>query len=343
MLALLLYLGGPPILSWPGGTPVLSWGYPILTWLGVLCPGSGVSQDGITPSQDWGTAPERTWKRTWDWGTPRKDLGPVTWQRTWDWGTPPPQKVLCEHKRHNACYIASACSAVLCWGGIPSWPGWGIPHPFLARGYPSPVLEAYPVLAGGTPGWGTPTRTGVPPGQDWDIPQKGPETSDLGLGYHQKEPGTSGLGQNLGLGYPLERTWDQWPGKEPGTGVPPPGSGEQSKSLHYLPHPSDAGGKKGHQVNVGYWSLWRPVHECFSAKRSPHLNVGYWWWSGPMNVFHVKMSPHHSANYWWWWEPHWSVVTFLHRRQSGMGPQHAGVDIPPSLQHCSLCIVIFLN
>ena len=63
------------------------------------------------------------------------------------------------------------------------------------------------------PGWGTPVlswlgggvpslRQGVP--LSWDTP-------------------------HLGLGYPWERTWDQRPGKEPGTGVPP-------RILHYHYH-----------------------------------------------------------------------------------------------------------
>ena len=36
---------------------------------------------------------------------------------------------------------------------------------------------------------------------------------------------TRDQGKNLGLGYPLERTWDQRPGKEPVTGYPQKGPG----------------------------------------------------------------------------------------------------------------------
>ena len=72
--------------SWPGGypspgqgcasvltagTPVLVWGTPVLG-NGYACPGVPLSQVSGTPGKD--LEPE-TWERTWDWGTPGKDMG----------------------------------------------------------------------------------------------------------------------------------------------------------------------------------------------------------------------------------------------------------------------------
>ena len=76
------------------------------------------------------------------------------------------------------------------------------------EGYPSPVLAGggYPSLAldrgvpQSYPGWGT------MPVLSWDW-----HTSWPGLGYPPSQL----------WGTPQERTWDQRPGKEPGTGVPP--------------------------------------------------------------------------------------------------------------------------
>ena len=69
-------------------------------------------------------------------------------------------------KRHHPWYNLSKHRT--CPGGYPS-PGWGVPHPDLARG----VL----VLARGYP-W------------DWDTPHEG--TWDQSLEYPQKGHGTSG-------------------------------------------------------------------------------------------------------------------------------------------------------
>ena len=92
-------------------------------------------------------------------------------------------------------------------GGIQSWP----------EGCPISAGGGTPVLAGGTLvlARGYP----VPAGGWWDTPVLGYPQPELG--YPQKGPGTRDLEKNLGLGYPLEKTWDQRPGKEPGTGVPP--------------------------------------------------------------------------------------------------------------------------
>ena len=107
--------------------------------------------------------------------------------------------LLRDHKRHIARRVASTHSAVLARGtlvlalpeGVPqsrleevpqSWQG-RYPSPVLAWGYLSSVLDRGTLMLG--------------------YPQ-------LGLGY------PCGPGQ----GYPLERTWDQRPGKEPGTGIP---------------------------------------------------------------------------------------------------------------------------
>ena len=148
---------------------------------------------------------------------------PCSFREKW-----PNKKVLLrERKRHAARHVASARSAVLSWpgGGVPqSWTGgypiltWrGVHHPDLAgRGYPSPVMAVGG--GGGTTvlSWlwsGTPVLT-------WPV----------------------GYPLPAGLGYPPERTWDQCPGKEAGTGVPPGVWTDRHLWKQYLPHPSDAGG-----------------------------------------------------------------------------------------------------
>ena len=78
--------------------------------------------------------------------------------------------------------------SITCPRGYPST-GWG------GGGYPSPV-----------PGWANPSPV-------LGYPQPG-------LGYPLKGPGTRDLGKNLGLGYLLQRAWNQRPGKEHGPGVP---------------------------------------------------------------------------------------------------------------------------
>ena len=191
--------------------------------------------------------------------------------------------LLRERKRHTTRCVVSARSvvlAVLGEGGTPvlgrraTHPDLarGVPYLGLARGYPiltwlggthpdlarevphSDLPGGYPILTwpGDTPSWpgqGYPVLS-YPPGQDWGTPQKGPGTSDLG--------------KNLGLGYPLERTWDQWPGKEPGTGVPPPWVWtDRHLWKQYLPHPSDAGGKnlKPKLLSFSQGKGRRPFHQ----------------------------------------------------------------------------------
>ena len=121
--------------------------------------------------------------------------------------------LLREHKRHTAHCVMGYPSPVLDQYPISILAGGGVSQscngqrgtPVLLRGVPSPVLAAglpqvlSPVLAGGTPvlgytppswDWNIPlARTGVPPDQDWGTPC-------------------------------LERTWNQRPGKELGTGYP---------------------------------------------------------------------------------------------------------------------------
>ena len=80
----------------------------------------------------------------------------------------------------------------------------------MAGGYPSPSQGGTPVLAGGYP--------------------------QLGLGYAPPP--------QLGLGIPLERTWDQRPRKELGTGVPPECGQTHTCENSTCPHPSDADGNK---------------------------------------------------------------------------------------------------
>ena len=129
------------------------------------------------------------------------------------------------------------------WGYTsPSWRG----YPSPSQGYPSPGwvvsqswLGSTPLTVRGhpCPGWGTPVLE-YPSGWNWSTPPW------------------------LGLVYPWERTWDQRPGKEPGTGVPTqkgPGTIDLRKNMglgyyplltdrhlwkQYLPHPSDAGGNE---------------------------------------------------------------------------------------------------
>ena len=132
--------------------------------------------------------------------------------------------LLPDRKRRTARCVASTRSAVLPWGeSVPqSWLG-GTPVLSQRRGgYPSPgqggCIPVLSWLGGGV--LGTPqlrfvyslARTGVP--------------SHLGLGHLLVRTGEPP--PHLGLGHPLartevplERTWDQRPGKEPGTGVPP--------------------------------------------------------------------------------------------------------------------------
>ena len=88
--------------------------------------------------------------------------------------------------------------------------------------------KAYPVLAGGcTPNLSFPgctpflSWTGVPPAPlPWAGPRTGPVTGLGGKLSLQKGYETRGQGRDLGpdaMGYPPEMTWDQRPGKEPGT------------------------------------------------------------------------------------------------------------------------------
>ena len=100
--------------------------------------------------------------------------------------------------RETAKGILSAAQPVLGGGGFPS-PG-GYPSSDLARG----VLQS-------CPGWGY-DRTGTP-SQDWGTPGKdmGPEAG---------VPSRKDMGPVAGVPPPLERTWDQTPGKEPGLVFP---------------------------------------------------------------------------------------------------------------------------
>ena len=101
------------------------------------------------------------------------------------------------------CPLRSNCS--LCY----SMPWW----------YPSPGWGGVTILIwlGGTPSWtgqdGYPVLGYPPPGQGYP-------SLVARLRHSLERP--SDLGKNLELECPPERTWDQWTGKEPGTGVPPP-------------------------------------------------------------------------------------------------------------------------
>ena len=109
--------------------------------------------------------------------------------------------LLCDHKRH-AHHIACIALLFLGGGGVSlSWPGEG--HPALIAGY---CCHGYP----------SPARIGVPP---W--PGQGTPRQD----------------QWQDQGYPPEKTWGQWPGKEPGTrdyGLPP----EQTYTCKNITSPS---------------------------------------------------------------------------------------------------------
>ena len=114
--------------------------------------------------------------------------------------------LLRERKRHTARRVASTPCVVLS-GGTPSlgttqsWPGQGVPHP-RTRGCPHPRIG----------GW----YPGVPPSPDLDrgypIPgQGGAPIPGLGVGI---------------LGYPPERTWDQWKYYGMEIGYSPSGCGQ---------------------------------------------------------------------------------------------------------------------
>ena len=125
--------------------------------------------------------------------------------------------LLRERKRHTACRVASARSAVCFSRG--GGGGWWVPLPDLAGGVPDADLaKGYPILTwpgeypcSGVPHW---SRIGVPPpSQDGYTPPPQERTWD-------QRPG-----KQAGTGVPpLERTWYQRPGKQPGTGItaPPP-------------------------------------------------------------------------------------------------------------------------
>ena len=107
-------------------------------------------------------------------------------------------------------------------------------------------------------GYHSPGRGGVP------HPHLAGSTPWLGLGYPQSELGYPpertwdqfDLGKNLELGYPPERTWDQWPGKESGTGSPPSSqvwTGKQTENITFT-HPSDVGS------NESSVHFYQPLH-----------------------------------------------------------------------------------
>ena len=115
----------------------------------------------------------------------------------------------------------------------------------------TPILTWPGGLPQFSPGWGvhlswstSPPRTGLFPGWDWGSPQH------WDRGTPKKGPGTRDLEKNLEMRLPLERTWDQTPGKEPGTGVPPVNGHTPVKT--FLPHPLDAGGNKL-SLSDDYW------------------------------------------------------------------------------------------
>ena len=100
----------------------------------------------------------------------------------------------------------------LLWFAVLSWRGY--PSSELAREGSTPVLPWAMEVSPSWPGRrfphteGPPVRTRVPP---------------AGTGVPLwKAPGTSNLRKDLELGYPLERTCDQWSGKELGPAVTPP-------------------------------------------------------------------------------------------------------------------------
>ena len=45
----------------------------------------------------------------------------------------------------------------------------------------------------------------------------------------------------------------------------------------------------------------------FGAKRSPFLNIGYYWWWGPLNVLGAKRSLCLNVGHYWWWGPYLNV------------------------------------
>ena len=100
--------------------------------------------------------------------------------------------LLGERKRYTVRRAVSARSAALFRGVPQSWLGRrGVPQSWLGRGTP--------------PGWGGATTFWPGQGVGW-VPHP-----DLAVGVSPTR-----------TGYLLERTWNQWPGKEHGTRVPPP-------------------------------------------------------------------------------------------------------------------------
>ena len=132
------------------------------------------------------------------------------------------RKSVGNRKRHTAFGVPIARgipeSQLRGGGGYPS-PGLGGAQVLTREGYPSPVLRGYPcpVLVGGTPflSWleGTPVLGYPPPGTGLLPPPTRP-----GLGYPLERT------WNQMLGYPLERTWGQRLRRDLGskTGVPSP-------------------------------------------------------------------------------------------------------------------------
>ena len=113
--------------------------------------------------------------------------------------------LLRDRKRHTACCIASTRSDFLPQGKYPG-PSRGVPQSCPDQGvYPSTGWR-YP-----SPSWGVAhSKIGVPQSQLGRVPLSWPGSIPV-LGY----PSPAGIGVP-----PWEGTWDQRPGKEPGTGVP---------------------------------------------------------------------------------------------------------------------------
>ena len=103
-------------------------------------------------------------------------------------------------KRHTARHVASTHSAVLSWWKVSqSWPG-GTPD-LVGGGRGTPT---WPGLGGGYP---ILTWPGAPPVRD-RVPQERTWDQWAGKEPWNGVPPRKDLGKNLGLGYPLERTWD---------------------------------------------------------------------------------------------------------------------------------------